>query len=1368
MNGLCLLGSHIAFEIDSTARAFLKDNFENIDLRGSVRDRGDIPAHDNELIVAGFPCQPFSLLGKQEGWSDSRGRGNLLQCTVDMVMSRLPSLVLLENVAAFAKSDDGRILKWLINTLEAKYVVYHTILCSSDFGLPQSRRRWFLVAVRRDRQVAPFAWPQPLPALPLVALLGPPASSTSPANRPGRPGSLAAKNVERAIRGLEANNVSVANCNLVIDCDASAGWCGKPRNIAPCLTKSRRAGFWHLGRGERLSATTSLRLQGVCGSSAVWPQADGDIRALAGNSMSLPIVELIVRNAFISIGYDHSRLPDRWTTGSAFADLVHDAWGASVPSSVIGQLPAHVAALCNQKPREDSRIAIRRAPAEARDLTSRMRYDCIHIDDNFNICKAAARRSRRSMASIRLPGEGDDYDELSSGSDIVSAGGDAWSGLEARLKLDHGDIDDNYKAWIAALRQHEHVLSRAQFSQEGDGHERLQDDTEAASDGDPPLIGTDLAPASDHCYPLPNVDLIRSPSPINTTLNPPRPEAMEHSDPEDTSDISGERRALGTRLRADPFGDLFLRSEPHAANATPADLVASNLSSLLTGDSTFATFARRWAHGPPAAAGRQRDLFPLPPRGTSSDPVSFSVCTNAALCALDFLNNGMRIKGHQSIPASTQSRPTRAQRTVHEFVHTRCGDQLERLTALPHDFFRHVDGSFQRYEPLQADPGPELAADKVDLPTNASTCIASNFVTPELGSAIDAAEGVMPSCSPDSKWPTVASRDRREYLKLIVREFRVGKVRFMLRPKHVAGRFVVGKRDTERQRPVWNGSSLSEAAHAPPMPRRLANPACLPHIRVRPGDRLFFSKRDAASFFDALQAPIALRAWFGCPGVKVSDLAAALGITLADVRYLCDDLDNGPLTPKCIVYPCITSWPMGFSWSSAVAQDVSVSALIGTGLPEEHILSDLHPFPECHDELALIATDDTILIHTDREQGLRRVKELEAIFKTYGIPQRVDKDETVEDHVTAIGCHLANDPARIEPALEKLGNVLRAIFDLNRTRRASPLGIAALLGVMQWLALMARAFLSIFDRVYVFARRPEEKLPIDVPIDVMDELIIFVMLSPLLVADLTREFHPLLAATDASPSYGFGASVCPITSHEAVQLGTYSDKRGDFIRLRRDGGEDDEGEKPRIGVPRELRIHKRHFVDIFSIRAKLVEHAGVLEARGLLLLLRWWLRSVQRHGCRMLTLIDAKAILAATAKGRSGAPGFKQILRSIGAHLLAGNVLIYPLYIPSEDNPSDAPSRGKRFRRGVARDGVISLKTKRVRPCPTCGVAPHRHPLHLSKKLRGRGLFCRGDNTGCVTDNFASRGHAFRGGRWLSYIDHMEERVLDAAMPATK
>ena len=163
-------------------------------------------------------------------------------------------------------------------------------------------------------------------------------------------------------------------------------------------------------------------------------------------------------------------------------------------------------------------------------------------------------------------------------------------------------------------------------------------------------------------------------------------------------------------------------------------------------------------------------------------------------------------------------------------------------------------------------------------------------------------------------------------------------------------------------------------------------------------------------------------------------------------------------------------------------------------------------------------------------------------------------------------------------------------------------------------------------------------------------------------------------------------------------------------------------------------------------------------------MLRWWLRAVRRHGCRMLALIDAKAILAATAKGRSGAQGFKQILRSIAAHLLAGNVLIYPLYIPSKDNPSDAPSRGKRFRRGVKRHSDAlghDANSAQVPLCPSCGFPPERHPVHLPKHLQGQGLFCRGSTVTTDLPRLGFDGHAFRNGCWISYVRNAQERCRD-------
>ena len=70
------------------------------------------------------------------------------------------------------------------------------------------------------------------------------------------------------------------------------------------------------------------------------------------------------------------------------------------------------------------------------------------------------------------------------------------------------------------------------------------------------------------------------------------------------------------------------------------------------------------------------------------------------------------------------------------------------------------------------------------------------------------------------------------------------------------------------------------------------------------------------------------------------------------------------------------------------------------------------------------------------------------------------------------------------------------------------------------------------------------------------------------------------------------------------------------------------------------------------------------------------LRSVERHGRRTSILIDAQSVLGAVRKGRSLTPSLKREIRFIGSLVLAGDLLLRCLYIPSEDNPADAPLRG--------------------------------------------------------------------------------------------
>ena len=114
--------------------------------------------------------------------------------------------------------------------------------------------------------------------------------------------------------------------------------------MCPCLTRSRRQGYWHLGWVMRLPAAAAMRLQGLPSMAAIWPDKDGDIRALAGNFMSLCVLEQVLRSGLIACGLCPLNTHDRWSDGSAQAALVQDAWTGDVPGHVLDSLPCHVRA----------------------------------------------------------------------------------------------------------------------------------------------------------------------------------------------------------------------------------------------------------------------------------------------------------------------------------------------------------------------------------------------------------------------------------------------------------------------------------------------------------------------------------------------------------------------------------------------------------------------------------------------------------------------------------------------------------------------------------------------------------------------------------------------------------------------------------------------------------------------------------------------------------------------------------------------------------------------------------------------------------------------------------------------------------------
>lgn len=151
LGGKCVFSS----EWDEHAQRTYYHNFGEMP-EGDITkiDERTIPDHD--ILLAGFPCQPFSIIGEKQGFADTRGT---LFFDIERILAeKKPSAFLLENVKQLASHDGGRTFAVIQSRLlNLGYTIYYEILNALDFGLPQKRERVFIVGFREP---IAFAFPE--------------------------------------------------------------------------------------------------------------------------------------------------------------------------------------------------------------------------------------------------------------------------------------------------------------------------------------------------------------------------------------------------------------------------------------------------------------------------------------------------------------------------------------------------------------------------------------------------------------------------------------------------------------------------------------------------------------------------------------------------------------------------------------------------------------------------------------------------------------------------------------------------------------------------------------------------------------------------------------------------------------------------------------------------------------------------------------------------------------------------------------------------------------------------------------------------------------------------------------------------------
>jgi DNA (cytosine-5)-methyltransferase 1 len=150
--GKCVFAS----DIDVEAAKAYAHNY-GITPHGDITkiDPAAIPQHD--MLLAGFPCQPFSIIGQRKGFDDIRG--TLFFEIVKILQQNKPPMIVLENVKQLATHDGGRTLQRILKTLEKLgYKISWKILNALHFGIPQKRERTIIVGFL-DHNID-FVWPK--------------------------------------------------------------------------------------------------------------------------------------------------------------------------------------------------------------------------------------------------------------------------------------------------------------------------------------------------------------------------------------------------------------------------------------------------------------------------------------------------------------------------------------------------------------------------------------------------------------------------------------------------------------------------------------------------------------------------------------------------------------------------------------------------------------------------------------------------------------------------------------------------------------------------------------------------------------------------------------------------------------------------------------------------------------------------------------------------------------------------------------------------------------------------------------------------------------------------------------------------------
>lgn len=252
----------------------------------------DIP--DIDILLGGFPCQSFSVAGKQLGFNDARG--TMFFEMMRFVDAKHPSVVFAENVKNLQTHDKGNTFKVIREQLEESgYTVRYKVMNAKDYGnIPQNRERIYIVAFKDSHKASNFVFPQ---AIPLTSSIKDIIDFKNP--QPEKYYYTRDKYKVQMIDALERD---------MDDRDAVYQWRRtyvrkNKSGVIPTLTANQGTGGHNVGlirtddnRIRKMTPRECFNAQGFSNDFVLPQIADGHLYKQAGNSVCVPVIQRIAKN----------------------------------------------------------------------------------------------------------------------------------------------------------------------------------------------------------------------------------------------------------------------------------------------------------------------------------------------------------------------------------------------------------------------------------------------------------------------------------------------------------------------------------------------------------------------------------------------------------------------------------------------------------------------------------------------------------------------------------------------------------------------------------------------------------------------------------------------------------------------------------------------------------------------------------------------------------------------------------------------------------------------------------------------------------------------------------------------------------------